>query len=412
MAVLVSSMGEDTGLAHARAEHLRRSPAKIGTGSGAPTQVHPVERKRQVRSELHKTLSEGLLDSEPVVGAVAGLPKLAAPGTSAAPSADSRDLHRVHTSTHSPLAGYVQGGRDLTFHLVEDIPASQRLILRSALESRGWRVEYNISAATRLRQRGVIVMPDQIVQTRGTRVVELEQAGVHVASIEQLLKLLKHPAGYKRVQDPQPSESKNSPTRISRSASQTSELKGNSSRRTHSGALDTDASRASVAQSGPVASPSPTQSSWSIPGGWPAWVLDVSERSSIDELSPHAAERLEAVQAAHKEKSIANARQRQLREAVVEGELRAVKAALRDHPDDVHGKDERGRSAFWLAVLSGRAEMVELIADAGAVVDEEAADGATALFAACHAGNQEVTQTLLDLGCNPEKLTVRPMPGR
>jgi ankyrin repeat protein len=83
---------------------------------------------------------------------------------------------------------------------------------------------------------------------------------------------------------------------------------------------------------------------------------------------------------------------------------------LRDHPADVHGKDERGRSPFWLAVLAGRAEMVELIASAGAVIEEEAADGATTLVAACYAGNQQVTKTLLDLGCNPEKLMVRPTP--
>ena len=89
----------------------------------------------------------------------------------------------------------------------------------------------------------------------------------------------------------------------------------------------------------------------------------------------------------------------------------------------VHGKDDRGRSAFWLAVLAGRAEIVKLLADAGALIahtlclsltlslslsvsvclshplsvslisvcvclsgallEEEAADGSPALFAAC-----------------------------
>ena len=34
----------------------------------------------------------------------------------------------------------------------------------------------------------------------------------------------------------------------------------------------------------------------------------------------------------------------------------------------VHGKDDRGRSAFWLAVLAGRAEIVKLLADAGALI--------------------------------------------
>jgi hypothetical protein len=376
-----------------------------------PPRVHPVARQRQVRTELHRALSAGLLD-DAEGNASAGLPELAARDGSAEPSAGERALRRAHTSTHSPLAGLVQDGRDLAFHLADDIPASRRLSLRAALESRGWRVEYNLAAAKRLRQRAVVVLPTEAVHTRGTRVVALEEAGVHVASIEQLLQLLKHPAVYTRTEEPPPSPSESkrsiSPARTSTSASQA--FGWHSSRRTHSGASDADASRASAAQLVPQASPSPTQSSSSIAGGWPAWVLDASDSPSVDALSPGAAERMEAVQAAHREKAAVSARQTRLREAVVQGQVRAVKTALRDHPDDVHGQDERGRSPFWLAVLAGKAEMVELLAAAGAAIEEEAADGATALFAACHAGNQQVTQTLLELGCNPEKLTVRPTP--
>ena len=61
-------------------------------------------------------------------------------------------------------------------------------------------------------------------------------------------------------------------------------------------------------------------------------------------------------------------------------------------------------------MLAGEAELLEVLADAGADIEEEAADGATALFAACHAGNQEVVQALLDLGSNPEKISVSTMP--
>ncbi len=369
--------------------------------------VDPAARKRQVRTELHKALSAGLLDEAEPHPSSAGMPELAARDD----SAGDRALRRAHTATHSPLAGLVQDGRDLAFHIADDIPASRRLSLRAALESRGWRVEYNIVAAKRLRQRGVVVLPTEAVHTRGTRVVALEEAGVHVASIEQLLQLLKHPAVYTRTEEPplSPSEFTCSPTRTRTSDSQSF---GRHSSRTNSAASDVDASRASAALLEPLASSSQTQSSSSssIARGWPAWVLDVSDTPSVDALSPDAAERMQAVQAAHKEKAIVNARQSRLREAVVRGQMRAVKAALRDHPDDVHGKDERGRSPFWLAVLAGRAEMVEVLADAGADIEEEAADGATALFAACHAGNQLVTQTLLELGCNPEKLTVRPAP--
>ena len=147
-------------------------------------------------------------------------------------------------------------------------------------------------------------------------------------------------------------------------------------------------------------------------GGWPSWVLEVSESPSAEQLSPREAERLEVAQTAHEERIIVHARQATLREAVLQGQLRRVKAALRDHPDDVRGKDEHGRSAFWLAVLAGEAELLEVLADAGADIEEEAADGATALFAACHAGNQEVVQALLDLGSNPEKISVSTMPHR
>ena len=153
-----------------------------------------------MRTELHKALSDGLLDLDAPVdleaAADAQRPLLAIPGDSAPPDAGSAHaLRRVHTSTPSPLACHVQDGRDLAFHLAEDIPASRRVTLRAALESRGWRVEYNIAATVRLRQRGVIVLPDRVVHTRGTRVIELEEAGAHVASIEQLLTLLNHPAG-------------------------------------------------------------------------------------------------------------------------------------------------------------------------------------------------------------------------
>ena len=95
-------------------------------------------------------------------------------------------------------------------------------------------------------------------------------------------------------------------------------------------------------------------------GGWPSWVLEVSESPSAEQLSPREAERLEVAQTAHEQRIIVHARQATLREAVLQGQLRRVKAALRDHPEDVRGKDEHGRSAFWLAVLAGEAELLEV----------------------------------------------------
>jgi hypothetical protein len=411
----------DTPLARARAKQLRASPAKPSASSD---NTHPTVRKRQIRSELHRALSRGLLDAEAEVDQVAGLPKAVKLGDFVSQFASNPALRRVHTSTHSPLMGHVADGRDLAFHLAQDIPAARRLKLRTALESRGWRVEYNLGTVTRLRQRGVIVLPDEAVDRRGARVIELEEAGVHVASIEQLLKLLKHPAGYTRTEEPPPSPPKPRAKRTgssSTAAQSGSGLKRTPSRSRSSAASNDDASPTSRA-SGSPGSPAPragspasqtqSPSSMSGGGGWPSWVLEVSESPSAEQLSPREAERLEVAQTAHEERIVVHARQATLRDAVLQGQLRRVKAALRDHPEDVRGKDEHGRSAFWLAVLAGEAELLEVLADAGADIEEEAADGATALFAACHAGNQEVVQALLDLGSNPEKISVSTMPHR
>jgi hypothetical protein len=134
-------------------------------------------------------------------------------------------------------------------------------------------------------------------------------------------------------------------------------------------------------------------------------VLQASESPSEAELSPREFERLKKVRVAREEREAAKARQATLRELIKEGSrsIRKVKLAVSEHPEDVNGKDEHGRSMFWLAVLGGHADLLEVLANAGASVDEEAADGATALFAACAAGNRAVVETLLELGCNPER---------
>ena len=110
-----------------------------------------------------------------------------------------------------------------------------------------------------------------------------------------------------------------------------------------------------------------SQSSSASSGGWPAWVLDAERDTDRGRDS----DRVAATQAVHTDREVVKARQARLREAVVQGDRRAVTAALRHHPDDVHGKDDRDRSSFWLAVLAGRAEMVELLANAGVLIEEQ-----------------------------------------
>jgi hypothetical protein len=173
-----------------------------------------------------------------------------------------------------------------------------------------------------------VVLPDAIALTRGSRVVELEEGGAHVASITQLLRLLQR----ERVRETD--REAQSPVAASGSSSDRGRDRGSdrgSDRGRQSQPQEERSSRRASSRDSIGSLASQSQSASSMSGGWPAWVLDSEREIERDRDS----ERVAAVQAAHAEREAVKARQARLREAVVQGERRAVTAALRHHPDDV-----------------------------------------------------------------------------
>jgi ankyrin repeat protein len=54
------------------------------------------------------------------------------------------------------------------------------------------------------------------------------------------------------------------------------------------------------------------------------------------------------------------------------------------------------------AAINGYAEIVKLLAEYGAILDEKNNDGTTALIFASQNGNNEVVKVLLENGANPD----------
>ena len=406
---------EDRQLLRSHSERLQ----SWGPPSADAPSDHPTVKRLGVRSQLSSSMLRswdwvlGSLDAEPSAESAASRSSAETSLSAALELSDGR-----HTHGHSPLTWSTKEGRRLVWHIGEEIPSKHRMQLREELERRGWRVDYNLGAVTRAAGRGVVVLPDAVVATRGTRIIELEEQGVHVASQRQLVQLLQHKDGLQRKQAPAPA-----PASLRRSRSITgSPRAAGGLARSKSSALGTSplartrsvaAGRADVAPSSAPAgltrrsrtvSAMPgirlgggltAGTSTAEPGGWPNWVVEAAQTTPRGQLTPEEAEKRESLRQANEAKEAARGRQKVLREAVVGGERRRTAELLRAHPEDVEAPDEHGRTLFWLAAAAGQTEVLQELADNGARVDAAAEDGATALYAACHRGARDTVRNRL-----------------
>jgi len=86
----------------------------------------------------------------------------------------------------------------------------------------------------------------------------------------------------------------------------------------------------------------------------------------------------------------------------VEYDYKDVFRWLLDHGADVNEKGESDDvTALILAAVYGRTEMVKLLLEKGALVNEEDCDGDTALICAIREGNGQIVDLLLDAGAYP-----------
>ena len=248
---------------------------------------------------------------------------------------------------HSPLAARLYSDPEsLVIHLSSDLPPATALRLRNALVRHGLALSYSLPEVVAAGECGAVVVANAVVAERGLRVQDLEQQGVHIASVQQIVALLRH-------------------------------------------ARD---------EWGHSPKPRPPQAS----GAHLNRVCSGPQEGVVTATTC-------AVEARHQEgvqRALAALQQQQsLRQAAAAGKLQEVRLMLRKNPELVNGADEQGRSALWLAAAAGQLEVVAEISKLGGNLDHVDADGASALYAACHRGATEVAQELLELGCNPEVVT-------
>ena len=86
--------------------------------------------------------------------------------------------------------------------------------------------------------------------------------------------------------------------------------------------------------------------------------------------------------------------------SIREGNLERTAALLEAHPDLLSSRDQRGSTPLILAGYYNQAEVVRLLLDKGAVVDEKDGSGNTALMVACFKGYAGIAEILIEAGAN------------
>jgi ankyrin repeat protein len=86
--------------------------------------------------------------------------------------------------------------------------------------------------------------------------------------------------------------------------------------------------------------------------------------------------------------------------SIREGNLERTAALLKAHPKLISSRDQRGSTPLILAGYYNQAEVVRLLLDQGAAVDEKDGSGNTALMGACFKGYTGIAEILIEAGAN------------
>ncbi len=82
------------------------------------------------------------------------------------------------------------------------------------------------------------------------------------------------------------------------------------------------------------------------------------------------------------------------------GDLVAVARMISEHAEWVNAKDQRGSTPLILAAYYGHGDMVDLLLDKGARIDEKDSSGNTALMGVCFKGFTALAKNLIEKGAN------------
>ena len=82
------------------------------------------------------------------------------------------------------------------------------------------------------------------------------------------------------------------------------------------------------------------------------------------------------------------------------GNFEGVHTMLVANPDLLHLKDQRGSSALILATYYDHGDVVELLLERGAKIDDTDASGNTALMGVCFKGYTGLAEKLIEKGAN------------
>ena len=85
----------------------------------------------------------------------------------------------------------------------------------------------------------------------------------------------------------------------------------------------------------------------------------------------------------------------EIHDAAKDGNLEKIKVLLKDKPDLVSSKDDKGATPLHLAALNGRAEAAALLLAGGADVNAGDKEGTTPLHFAAGNGHKDVVELLL-----------------
>jgi len=86
--------------------------------------------------------------------------------------------------------------------------------------------------------------------------------------------------------------------------------------------------------------------------------------------------------------------------AIRQGDLKEVDKALKELPDLVHIRDQRGSTPLILAAYYNHGTIVTSLLKHGAQVDEKDGVGNTALMGVCFKGYVEIAERLMKAGAN------------